>query len=269
MARSFFFLLMILISSGSARAQEAAAEAALPAASVDAAPVAESAPAPAAEVAPAPAAETAPAPTAEVAPAPAPVEVASYREPAESRRSLYVGPVFSIISLPRPLSVGLEAKYLDLLGFSFNYGLLPELKVSSAKLRVDGWDMRLKVYPFKGSFFLGVAYGNQHFGASTTVDITNGPVTVPTTISLTQNNTFIAPHIGWTWGSGFGFFMGLDLGVQLSMSRRTTVSTDQTDPVVVGSSEYLENKQDLEDMADKFGKIPLPMFTLLKFGFFF
>ncbi|NDG85736.1 MAG: hypothetical protein EBX52_11970, partial [Proteobacteria bacterium] len=198
-------------------------------------------------------------------PTPAPVAESKSDSSDSSPRKFYLGPVFSPVFLPRPLSVGLEGKYTDYLGFSFDYGFMPSLKLSSTRLQLKGWDLRLKFFPFKGSFFIGVAYGNQQFIGSTSADIQGSP----TTISISQDNTFFAPHIGWIWGSGFGFFTGMDLGVQLSMSRKTTVTTDQTNPVITGSAEYQSQQKKITDLADLIGKTPLPMFGILKFGFFF
>jgi len=265
----FLILFIALLMSPSVRAQETGTEepspASSPAPSAEAAPspspsVAPS-PSPSPSVAPSPVVKESPAPT----PAPAPVAESKAESSESSPRQLYLGPVVTLLSLPRPLTVGLEGKYTDYLGFSFDYGLMPSVKLSSTKLQIKGWDLRLKLYPFKGSFFIGVAYGTQQFIGSTSADIQGSP----TTINLTQDNTFIAPHIGWIWGSGFGFFSGLDLGVQLSMSRKTTVTTDQTNPVITGSAEYQDQQKKITDVADLIGKKPLPMFGLLKFGFFF
>jgi hypothetical protein len=63
-----------------------------------------------------------------------------------------------------------------------------------------------RIYPFAGSFFLGVAFGRQR------VSIALQGVGQPTTLDLSTR--YVAPRLGWlaTWSSGFS--LGLDLGVQ-------------------------------------------------------
>jgi hypothetical protein len=176
-----------------------------------------------------------------------------------------VGPYVTGVAIPRPLSAGLEAKWKDFIGLSAGYGYLPQITISSAKLKITGYDVRLKFYPFKGAFFIGAALGKQTFTGSKTETISS----VVTTGTVTQDNNFIAPHIGWNWVWDCGFFMGLDLGVQLSMNRTNSFSSDITNPAVTNSAEYRALESDILKNADLVGKTPLPLLTLLKFGYFF
>ena len=228
-----------------------------------------------------PAAATAPAAVAAVvAPTPPPEAIAP-REVApkkvEEPKDLYgkqsrplgdfeVGPYITAVTLPRPFTGGIEAKWLDLVGVSASYGFLPQLTISSVKLKMNGYDFRLKLYPFRGAFFLGVGIGSQTLTASATDSVSG----IPITASGSQVNSFVAPQLGWNWVWGSGFFMGIDLGVQLSMSHTTTVTTDQdSNALVTGSTQYAGIKSNILKMADLFGKTPLPVLTLVKVGFFF
>lgn len=221
---------------------------------------------------PATAAEVVAAPVKEEMPAEKPVAESASKEKVydygKTNRPLgdfLVGPYVQALGLLRPFGGGLELKYADLIGLSGNYTFLPELKISSVKLKVSGWDARVKVYPFKGAFFLGLAYGSQDFTGSMnqTYSGINGTVTVH------QKNNFITPHIGWNWIFGSGFFMGMDLGVQLSMNQKTDTSTDITNGAVLNSAEYQKTVKDINDKANLVGKTPLPLLTLLKFGYLF
>lgn len=232
---------------------------------------------------PSPAPEATPAATPTPAASPTPVEEVKKEEakPAEEKKEdgkkeLYgkknrllgdfvVGPYVTLVSVPRPISFGIEAKWWDLIGVSGSYGFFPQLKLGEVTLKITGTEGRFKIYPFRGSFFLGVGFGSQTFTGSSTKEIS----TVSVTGTVSQKNNFIAPQIGWNWCWDSGFFMGLDLGVQLSMSRTTTFTTNVTDPLITGSAEYEELENDVTEMAEMIGKTPLPLLTLIKIGYFF
>jgi hypothetical protein len=195
----------------------------------------------------------------------APTATPTSEEVVESSPSNFVFGPYIAVGLPRPISGGLELKYADLVGLSASYGYLPELTVSSVKLKLNGWDARAKIYLFQGSFFLGVAYGSQKFTGSQTQTI-NGQVV---TGVVNQDNTFIAPHIGWNWGSNTsGFFAGIELGVQLSLKRSSAFTSD-ADASVQATTEYTNLKKDIEDKSELVGKTPLPLISLIKIGYLF
>lgn len=175
------------------------------------------------------------------------------------------GPSITAVALPRPLQGNIEAKYAGLFGASAGYGFFPEVKVNIVKAKINGWDARLRVYPWRGAFFLGVAYGMQTFTGNATKAISG----IETNATIEQDNSFVAPHVGWNWTWKSGFFMGLDVGVQLSVHRDTKVSSNITNTTVLASGEYQNLVKDVQDKADKIGKTPLPFLTLLKVGFLF
>lgn len=218
-----------------------------------------------------------PAPSPVVAPTPIPTPVPAAEIPkTEPVKELYgkknrnlgdfvVGPYLTAVAIPRPVSFGVEAKWKDLVGVSGAYGFFPQLTFKDVKLKITGYDFRLKIYPFRGAFFLGVGMGSQTFTGSMTKTIS----TIATTGTIVQDNSFIAPHMGWNWTWDSGFFMGLDLGVQLSMSRKNTFSSDVTNTTVTSSAEYTTLQADILKQADLIGKTPLPLLTLIKIGYFF
>lgn len=175
-----------------------------------------------------------------------------------------VGPYVTAVSLPRPISFGAEAKWIDLLGVSGGYGFFPELTLGEVKLKITGYDFRFKIYPFKKAFYVGIGYGKQTFSGSTTKDI----LSTATTITLSQENTFIAPQIGWNWIWDSGIFLGMDLGVQLSMQRNTQVVSNASG-AVTSTPDYQDMEKSLNDMGELIGKTPLPLLTFVKIGYFF
>lgn len=180
-----------------------------------------------------------------------------------------VGPYVTGVAIPRPVSFGAEMKWKDVLGLSAGYGFFPQLTLDNVKLKVTALDFRFKVYPFKGSFSIGVGLGTQTFTGQTSQVITpTAGSPTPTNITLTQDNFYAAPQLGWNWIWDSGFFMGMDLGVQLSISRKTALNTD-ADALIKAQTEYKNLEKDVNDMADLLGKIPLPLLTLIKIGYFF
>jgi hypothetical protein len=176
-----------------------------------------------------------------------------------------LGPTVGLIALPRPISLGLEGKIKDLFGFGAYYGFLPTLTISGVKAGLSGYDARFRYFPFHGSFFLGVGYGVQTIKASKTDSILGQTVTADAKVK-TQ---FVTPHIGWRWLWKSGFFMGMDLGWQIGLSAKTTLSTNISEPLVLASSQYLDLQSKAEEQGNKLGKTGVPFITLLQFGWLF
>jgi len=266
-------LIVVLIILASMHTFNASAEgaAAQPAVKTEAAPAASPVPVKEAVVEASPTPSPAPTPTAtpvaEVTPkveVPKEAVAADSEEKQKKHKTFSAGPFITLVTLPRPFSFGAESKWIDLLGLSASYGFLPQITLSSVSLKISGYDVRFKIYPFRGSFFLGVGYGKQSFTGSSTQDIS----AVSTTVNVTQDNTFIAPQMGWNWVWNSGLFMGVDLGVQLSMSHTTTV-TDNVNALIQLTPQYAQMRSDIIKNADLIGKTPLPLLTLIKIGYLF
>lgn len=237
---------------------------------------------------PSPAAPT-PSPTPEASPSPSPSatpsatpveEVKEEAKPAEekkdeTKKELYgkknrnlgdfvVGPFIHIVSIPRPLGFGVEAKWNDILGVSAGYGFIPQITLDGVKVKLTGYDARLKFYPFKGAFFIGVGIGSQVLTGSKVETI----ATVPVTASVSLTNNFVSPQLGWNWIWDSGFFFGLDLGVQLTLKNTGTVTSDAP-AIVQATAEYTALQNDVQKAADMISKYPIPLLTLIKIGYFF
>lgn len=174
-----------------------------------------------------------------------------------------LGPTIGI-AIPHPANVGLEGRYLDIVGFAFNYGFLPQITLKGNSAKINSWDIRARIFPFRGGFFLGVAYGNQELNGSRSEQIAGSPQSTSVTISTTT----LTPHFGWRWVYDAGFVWGFDFGVQLAQSNSTVLKTSaslaqQADPL------YQELVDDLNELGDKIGKQMLPFVTLLHVGYMF
>jgi hypothetical protein len=166
------------------------------------------------------------------------------------------GPKLSL-RLPTP-AVGVEVKVLNLLGLSFDYGMIPELEgdvdTTSYSGEVVDWSVAAKVYPFRGRFFVGAALGKRTVSATAEdldplLDETGGAVDVDV--------TYLAPELGWRWTWASGFFLGMEFAWQLPLSDSVRYSADMTE----------QTKLDLEDAVD-IARGQLPSVALLQVGWF-
>lgn len=175
-----------------------------------------------------------------------------------------IAPAVTLLGLPTPFRVGLELRGFDYLGLGFDYGFLPTLTFSDVKIKYTSWRITGRAFPFKGAFFVGLAFGKQ----TLTGTGSNTVQTIPVSYSLELATTILAPHIGWRWTWNSGFFFGMELGVQLVSNATSTVSTDA--PAAIQSDpDYLAEKAKVEDEGRKLGNTTLPHFGLIQVGYYF
>src|SRR5947209_4396598 len=93
----------------------------------------------------------------------------------DEHQTVHVGAMLGLVSLPRPLDVGVFVRFVDLMsvGFSFtvfpNFFADPLLTAIGAKeggtiARLDdfsAYEADLRLYPFRGAFFFGASLGHQ------------------------------------------------------------------------------------------------------------
>lgn len=177
------------------------------------------------------------------------------------------GPAVTLIAFPVPFKLGLETKYRDCFGLSFDYGFFPSLTFSSVSVGWNSWNVTAKWYPFNRAMYLGVGIGQQTFEGSKTESVTVGPTTQPLTVTVAVNTTFINPHLGWRFISNSGFFYGMELGVQVPISNSATVTS--SDSTLNSTTEFQEASADVDAKAKTFGRTPLPLLTVAQIGWMF
>jgi hypothetical protein len=182
------------------------------------------------------------------------------------------------VGLPHPLTGALDIVYADLLGLSVSAGR-SGTELDKTELEIRNWDVTLRWFPFSGSFFIGAAYGQQGIVGKRTVDLeveaSGVPLTVPTTLRLEIESTYLTPQLGWfaRWDSGF--VLGFDLGLQMPSAAKSELQTSFTnvsaasEAAVVTSDDYIKNKKDVEDAAEMIGKQALPYISFLRMGWLF
>jgi hypothetical protein len=160
---------------------------------------------------------------------------------------ILIGPkVAATFLFPPNVMVGAEVKALGYLGASFEYGVFPRsTSVSSYTATGPTWSAGLRVYPFRGAFFVGAVLGNY-----------NLTLTQPGA-TLNLKSTYLGPQIGWKWAFDFGLFLGLNLGYGFSLNYASPLT---------GTAGTLQR---VKDDADTYLRPGIPVVTLLELGWFF
>lgn len=176
---------------------------------------------------------------------------------------LLIGPNVTLLGLPTPFRFGVETKFDNLFGVSFDYGLFPNLTISDVKLKYNSWRVVARIFPFRGGFYLGFGYGKQKFTGASRKETAGTEVNY----DLTVDTTILVPQIGWRWTSSSGFFFGMELGVQLASKSSAAFSSDAPQ-AIQATADYESNKKDIEDQGKLIGQTTLPHMALVQIGWF-
>jgi hypothetical protein len=168
---------------------------------------------------------------------------------------ILVGPKASATLLfPPSVMVGLELKVIGYIGASFEYGVFPRSQtISSYDLQIRSWSTGLRVYPFRGAFFVGAVLGSYDLTASQSI----GAGGTATTLNVTS--MYLGPQIGWKWAFDFGLFLGLNLGYGFSLDYKS----------VLTPANATGDLKTAQENADNVLKTGVPIFTLLELGWLF
>jgi len=175
-----------------------------------------------------------------------------------------VGVNLGIVSIPRLINVEGYARLHPYLGVSGGWSTFPKFAsdailnwagaqsdTTDAELnKFEAWEVALRIYPLRGTFFLGVGAGQQVIDASVAA-YEPGQVLGPRG-SARVDAWVLTPRLGWQWVWASGFAMGLDFGVQFVVGHTETVN------IPPGLSPDAE--QDIRDIVHFGSTVPLPVF---------
>jgi hypothetical protein len=201
-----------------------------------------------------------PVPASAVPEGPARPHSVSSSDEGSGHQLFHVGAMFGLVSLPRPMDVEGFIGFADFVqaGFSFSDfpGIIsdPLMKlvgaaaggVSATLDEFTAWEGDLRVFPFRGSFFIGSSLGKQILRGR----VTEGSPLGPQTATVDLDTLYVTPRIGWQSTFGAGFFYGFDVGVQLKVSGDVNVALPPGAPSDLQSS--------AQSLADAGSKYPLP-----------
>ena len=192
-----------------------------------------------------------------------------------------LGPTLSL-SFPYFVSPSLEWK----VGKSFSAGLSSgNLKISKdlgtsfdrVELNVKSRDVRFRYHPFRGDFFVGLALGTLDLKVKgkkkTNAEVDNQTTSGIVTSQSQIKSHFLTPHLGWLTVYESGFCFGFELGYHFPYQSSSSYSAIAQDPSLESqlksSSEFQEQKKDLEGIVKKLGKTAVPYVNLLRIGWLF
>jgi hypothetical protein len=189
-------------------------------------------------------------------PAPLATRPAMYGKSEGIFPGMVIGPKFALLNVPAVYGIGLEAKFSNLVGVGLEYNAWPTLKFGSdVKAGYNDLQLTGRVFPWRGRFYLGAALGQRNFFAKGT------EATTGLEAKIEVKSVYLAPEIGWRFVWESGFFMGIDLGYQIVLSPKTTLT-------VPGGWVDQTLKKDIEDAGDQIGKVGLPIVSLIQLGVF-
>ncbi len=173
-----------------------------------------------------------------------------------------IGPLLGI-GFPRPLEIEGMVKLEKLVGIGLEYSLMPKMNIMGAEATFKGIAADLRIFPFKGAFFIGAKAGRQWLDARTTVTV--GQIG-SFQESMSANTWFVNPRIGFlkTWDSGIT--VGIDAGVQLPINATYQRSGPATDAGLISQTNI---DQTLASVAGALGNNTTPTIDLLRVGFLF
>lgn len=182
-------------------------------------------------------------------------------------RPVRIGLLVGIISIPRLLSFELFAKVHNLFGIGVGYNLLPSPVgdwllsiggVHNASVESSAWDIDLRLFVLRGSFFVGTSFGRQ--GVSASADVNTNTLFGRVHFTGDLSSFYVTPRLGWLWIWRSGFSLGLDAGVQFPIAYDLTLG-----PAIIFNDPTLRNDptmrryvKDVEDAAKLVGETPLP-----------
>jgi hypothetical protein len=184
------------------------------------------------------------------------------RRDSERAEHFRVGPLVGV-GFPRPLAIEGFAKFEKVVGAGLEYSFLPRLNVMNVDAGFNALAVDLRVFPFRGAFFIGARAGRQWLDAKTVV--TAGQLG-SFTESMEASTWFVNPRIGLLYTFSSGITVGIDAGVQFPIGASYQRSGRATES---GLASQLEIEGTLVAVANTLGNSTTPTIDLLRLGFLF
>lgn len=181
------------------------------------------------------------------------------------------------LTVPHVRNLALESVFYHNYGVSLNYGTVTET-ISNIAISVKHTDIRFRWFPWKSSFFAGLALGQHTIKGELdreVAKITGATKKVAIHGTLVASANYVAPQIGWFAIWDGGFTLGADIGYLLPSSPKSTFTSKIADPPagteaeVKASKEYTDMKSDLEAAGNTLISKPIPLITIIRLGWMF
>lgn len=175
----------------------------------------------------------------------------------EEKGGLDIG-VLGGVGFPRPLAIEAVVGLNRFVMFGAEYGRLPKTTIGAVRTELWSAAGGVRLFPFKGAFFVGLRAGYQEIAAAVTLSAVDiGAYSE----SLTVGTWFVNPRVGFLWRLD-PFAIGIDAGLQVPVSASSSRATSTS---VAG----LTLDARLTDTANALGRAMLPTVDLLRIGLVF
>lgn len=149
------------------------------------------------------------------------------------------------------------AKIGDWVGLSGDYGAAPSISLpvgnGGATISQTTVSAGARVFPFRGSFFIGGSVGQQSVNAKVTQSVAGQSGAA----NFSTSAIFIEPQMGFLYRSSFGLAIGCDVGLEIPVAAHGQSSV--TDGIPLPSS--------LSQAMTYAEKGPIPSVNLLRLGY--
>ena len=181
-------------------------------------------------------------------------------------KAFSITPSIDLLNFPHPLEGAVELVFSKAFSIKYKKSLQPDFKIDGSSAEMDNQSIGFRSYPGQEAFFFGVAYGKHSVDANRYEEI-NG---FGTNIYARAESEYVLPSIGWKHVYDSGFTIGLEFGWIIPFNGSSRVTSDQDlNPIVAGSSQFQNNRDDAEDLARKYADKGLPSVGLLEIGWTF
>lgn len=172
---------------------------------------------------------------------------------------------FGALTIPHVINYGLDYRHSSQSwGASIATGGY-SLDLDDVSADLSNYEISGRYFPWNGSFFAGLAFGNHIVKAEKTEVIQGQNVTIKAKVDA----NYVTPQIGWHWSTDWGLTWGFEIGAVASLGADAKVEEGSNNPLITNDPEYIQNKKDAEALAKDFGDKTLPYLTLLRLGYQF
>lgn len=171
------------------------------------------------------------------------------------------GPIVGV-GFPRPLAIEAFAKVERIVGGGVEYSFLPNVTVMNAKTSFRAVALDLRVFPFRGAFFIGARAGRQWLDASTSLDTGRYGSYAE---AMHASTWFVNPRAGFLYTFSSGITLGIDAGIQVPIAPQYERTGDATN-LGIGDSAV---EQTLVLVSNALGNATTPTVDLFRLGFLF
>lgn len=200
---------------------------------------------------------------AEAPPAPGRVDTTMNPEKAGARKPEHfrLGPLVGV-GFPRPFAIEAFAKFERVIGAGFEYSFLPNVNLANVDTSFKAVALDLRVFPFRGAFFVGLRGGRQWLDAKTSLKAGSYGSFEE---SLAASTWFLNPRLGFLHTFESGITLGIDAGIQVPVNP----SYDRNGAATAIGVSDPDVERTLVRVSNTLGNSTTPTLDLLRVGFLF